>query len=111
MPDTLLTLRCAIEKAHGCKAKCADKITVHEKQGGRTVWYGTVYVFDLTGHKTASRAYAWTISGDARGAPRVITVLHKSTVTGPAEAVRAIMSKLRPENTQGDQQSKPEPTN
>jgi len=26
MPDTLLTLRYAVEKAHGCKAKCADKV-------------------------------------------------------------------------------------
>ena len=111
MPDTLLTLRYAIEKAHGCKAKCADKVTVHEKQNGRTIWYGTVYVFDLIGHKKASRAYAWAIGDEAGGAPKVITVLHKDAVTGPSEAVKAIMSKLGPESAHRDQPIKPEPTN
>ena len=97
MPDTLLTLRYAVEKAHGCKARCTEKVTVHEKQGGRTVWYGTVHVFDLFGHDSAPRAYAWAI-GDQAGeeAPRVITVLHRGLVTGPSEAVRAVMDKLYP---------------
>ena len=49
MPDTSRALRFAVEKAHRCKATCADKVTVHEKQRGRTVWYGTVHVFDLFG--------------------------------------------------------------
>lgn len=110
MPDPLLTLRYAIEKAHGCKAKCADKVTVHEKQRGRTVWYGTVHVFDLYGHDSASRAYAWTISDDVGEAPRVITVLHKGLVTGPSEAVRAIMAQLYPDDAQRDQHVKPVPT-
>ena len=94
MPDTLLTLRYAVEKAHGCKAKCADKVTVHEKQRGRTVWYGTVHVFDLFGHEIAPRAYAWTINDEIGEVPRVVTVLHKGLVTGPSEAVRAIMERL-----------------
>ena len=97
MPDALLTLRYAVEKAHGCKAKCVDKVTVHEKQRGRTVWYGTVHVFDLYGHESAPRAYAWTINDEAGEAPRVVTVLHKALVTGPSEAVRAIMARLYPE--------------
>lgn len=96
MPDTILTLRYAVEKAHGCKAKCAEKVTVHEKQGGRTVWYGTVHVFDLYGNDSAPRAYAWTVSEEAQETPRVVTVLHKGLITGPAEAVRAVMSKLHP---------------
>jgi hypothetical protein len=102
MPDKLLTLRYAVEKAHGCKAKCVDKVTVHEKQARRTVWYGTVHVFNLYGHETAHRAYAWTISDETRNAPRVVTVLHKGLVTGPSEAVRAIMAKLYPDGAKGD---------
>ena len=100
MPDTILTLRYAVEKAHGCKAKCADKVTVHEKQGGRTVWYGTVHVFDLDGHDSASRAYAWVVSEEAQQTPRVVTVLHKGLVTSPLEAVRAVMAKLHPFDSQ-----------
>jgi len=109
MPDALLTLRYAVEKAHGCNAKCADKVTVHEKQRGRTVWYGTVHVFDLYGHDSASRAYAWTISDDVGEPPRVITVLHKGLVTGPSEAVRAVMAKIFPEDAQRGHM-KPGPT-
>jgi len=100
MPDTLLTLRYAVENAHGCKARCAEKVTVHEKMGGRTVWYGTVHIFDLYGHERASRAYAWTTNAEDGKAPQVVTVLHKGLVTGPSEAVRAIMAKIHPEAAQ-----------
>lgn len=110
MPDTLLTLRYAVEKTHGCKAKCTDKVTVHEKQSGRTVWYGTVHVFDLFGHETASRAYAWTITDEPGKAPRVVTVLHKGLVAGASEAVRAVMAKLYPEDDEHNQHVKPVPT-
>ena len=102
MPDTLLTLRHSVEKAHGCKAKCIDKVTVHEKQRGRTVWYGTVHVFDLYGHESAPRAYAWATNIESGEAPQVVTVLHKGLVTGPAEAVRAVMAKIYPEDVQRD---------
>ena len=110
MPDTSLDLRFAVEKAHGCKAECVHKATVHEKQGGRTVWYGTVHVFDLYGHESAHRAYAWSIGDEAGGAPRVVTVLHKGRVTNPAEAVRATLARLYPTGAQRDHQIKPLPT-
>jgi hypothetical protein len=104
MPDKLLTLRSAVEKAHGCKAKCVDRVTVHEKERGRTIWYGTVHVFDLYGHETASRAYAWPLSDEAREA-RVVTVLHKGLVTGPAEAVRGVMARFYADARAGDVKS------
>lgn len=105
----LLTLRHAVEKAHGCKAKFAEKVTVHEKQGGRTVWYGTVYVFDLNGHNRAPRAYAWSISEEVQAAPQVITVLHKGLVTGPSEAVRGVMARLFPIDGEKSKERKPAP--
>ncbi len=109
MPDTLLTLRHAVEKAHGCKAKCIEKVTVHEKQRGRTVWYGTVHIFDLFGHERAPRAYAWATNVECGDAPQVVTVLHKGLVTGPSEAVRAVMAKIYPEDARRDH-IKPGPT-
>jgi hypothetical protein len=93
MPDVLYTLRYAVEKAHCCKAKCAGRVTVHEKKDGCTVWYGTVHIFDLIGHDSP-RAYAWSLGYYSGDEPHVVTVLHKGTVSGPAEAVRAIMAKL-----------------
>jgi len=107
MPDTQITLRSAVEKAHGCRAKCVDKVTVHERQCGHTVWYGTVHVFDLYGHESASRAYAWTIIGQGGEAPQVATVLHKGLVTCPSEAVRTLMAKIL-NDAQRDQPIRPE---
>ena len=109
MPDTSRALRFAVEKAHRCKATCADKVTVHEKQCGHTVWYGTVHVFDLCGHESAQRAYAWSIGDEAGESPRVVTVLHKGQVTNAAEAVRATMARLYPTGAQHDQHIKPVP--
>lgn len=110
MPDTSLALRVSVEKAHRCKATCVDKVTVHEKQGGHRVWYGTVHVFDSCGHDSAQRAYAWSISDEARESPRGVTVLHKGQVTNAAEAVRATMARLYPTGAQRDQHIKPLPT-
>lgn len=93
MSDTLITLQDAVEKAHGCRVKCVGTVTVHEKQNGYTVWYGTVHVFDLYGHEIAPRAYAWTIISQGGEAPQIVTVLHKGVVTGPSEAVRATIAK------------------
>ena len=108
MPDMLITLRNAVEKAYGCKAKCVGKVTVHEKRHGRTVWYGTVHVFELFGHERASRAYAWTIIGGGGEAPQVATVLHKGLVAGPSDAVRAVMTKIYLNDAERDESIEPD---
>lgn len=55
---------------------------------GEPVWEGEVQVFDLEGHPTASRCYAWShaTEGERR---RFYTVLHVPPVDSPAAAVRA----------------------
>ena len=54
-----------------------------------TLWDGVVHIFDLTGHAKAKRAYAWCAHND--GKRRLHSVLHLGPVTGPVEAVRAII--------------------
>jgi len=48
---------------------------------------GTVQVFDLTGHPTASRSYGWSHASEA-GRRRFVAVLHRGPVDSPREAVR-----------------------
>ncbi len=52
-------LREAVERMHGGTATLAQSVPVRETFDGKTVWEGVVHVFDLSGHPTATRAYAW----------------------------------------------------
>jgi hypothetical protein len=70
-------LRDAVERQHGGAAQLAGVEPVTETFGGRPVWDGIVHVFDLEGHPTATRAYAWSspIEGsDERGFYAVLHV-------------------------------------
>jgi hypothetical protein len=58
MPDD--RLRKTVELMHGGKATFVQFVPVHETFGGDTVWEGAVHVFDLVGHPSATRAYAWS---------------------------------------------------
>src|ERR1700730_17817536 len=54
------------------------------------VWEGIVEVFDLVGHPTAHRAYAWSHDGK-HPKESSIAVLHKESITSAAAAVRAAL--------------------
>jgi hypothetical protein len=45
---------------HNCVAQLAQSIPVKEEASGAVIWEGVVHVFDLKGHPTAARAYAWS---------------------------------------------------
>ena len=53
-------LKAAVENQHGGTAQLAQSIPVPETFEGEPVREGVVHEFDLTGHPTASRAYAWS---------------------------------------------------
>ena len=61
----------------------------HETFKGQTVWEGVVHVFDLEGHPTATRAYAWSSSIEGSTKRRFFAVLHTGGIKSPADAVRA----------------------
>jgi hypothetical protein len=50
---------------------------------------GIVEVFELHGHPTASRLYAWSHATDDLEKRRHVTVLHSNLITSPILAVRA----------------------
>jgi hypothetical protein len=82
-------LREAVKRMHGGTATLAQSVSVRETFDGKPVWEGVVHVFDLAGHPTASRAYAWSapIKGSAKR--RFFAVLHTERISSPLEAVRA----------------------
>ena len=57
--------------------------------GSQTVWEGVVYVFDLAGHPTATRAYAWPFPAEGSDKPRYVAVLHTDRINSPLKAVQA----------------------
>jgi hypothetical protein len=81
-------LKQAVESQHGGTATFAQAVPVHEQHNGETVWDGVVHVFDLAGHTTAKRAYAWSYERPD-GKRRFFAVLHVPPITSPRDAVRA----------------------
>jgi hypothetical protein len=85
-------LRDVIRKLHGVESKHLESVPVKETFQGRTVWEGVVEVFDLIGHPSATRLYAWSHQTDDPKHPRRhVTVLHADPITSPLLAVRAVI--------------------
>jgi hypothetical protein len=82
-------LRKAVEDMHGGAATLAQSVPVRETFDGKTVWEGVVHVFDLTGHPTATRAYAWSSPIEGSTKRRFVAVVHTERINSPLEAVRA----------------------
>ena len=81
-------LKKAVEEMHGGTATFVQAVPVHEQHEGKTVWFGTVHVFDLKGHDEAQRAYAWSYDLPG-GERRFFAVLHLPPIDSPVTAVRA----------------------
>ena len=82
------SLQQAIYDLHGCASTRIETVQVIERFQGQTVWDGTVEVFNLNGHPTATRCYAWSHETD-EGKLRHVAVLHQGPVDSPSAAVRA----------------------
>jgi hypothetical protein len=83
-------LRDVIKRLHGAEATHVESVAVKETFRGKTVWEGIVEVFDLTGHPTAHRAYAWAHDGE-HPKESSVAVLHIAPITSAAAAVRAAL--------------------
>src|SRR3954454_11139563 len=83
----------AVESQHGGTATLAQSVPVKETHAGAVVWEGIVHVFDLAGHPTASRAYAWSSPIEGSDKRRFFAVLHQGPVKSPVDAVRAAIAE------------------
>lgn len=79
----------AVEQMHGGSATLSQSVPVRETFDGKPVWEGVVHVFELTGHPTATRAYAWSSPIEGSTKRRFFAVLHTDRINSPLEAVRA----------------------
>lgn len=84
----LPALQDAIRHMHGCESTWLSSVPIVEKFEGAVVWDGEVQVFALSGHPTAKRCYAWSVSSGQQGRRRFFAVLHAPPVDGPIAAVR-----------------------
>src|SRR2546423_11452900 len=92
-------LKEAVGKMHGGTATLAQSIPVRETFEGMPVWEGVVHVFDLAGHPTATRAYAWSSAIEGSTKRRFFAVLHQLPVDSPQAAGRAaIVAETRGPN-------------
>lgn len=83
-------LKEVIRRLHGAEATHVETVPIKETFQGKTVWEGRVEVFDLHGHPSANRAYAWAHQTDDPGNPvRHVTVLHAGPINSAITAVRA----------------------
>lgn len=98
MKDDAGQLKEAIRNLHGCDSTWVESVPVKETFQGQTAWEGTVQVFDLVGHPTAKRCYAWSHATKGRKR-RFVAVLHQGPVDSPEKAVRAaIVQEQRESN-------------
>ena len=81
-------LREAVERMHSGSAQLSQSVPVRETFESKTAWEGVVHVFDLTGHPTTTRAYAFLAD---RGTHKAAVLCRAPSAAGryPRAAVRA----------------------
>jgi hypothetical protein len=84
-------LKDAIRRLYGVGSAHVGSVPVKETFKGKTVWEGVVEVFDIYGHPTATKAYAWAQDTEDSESPHrdITTVLHSHPVISAEAAVRA----------------------
>jgi hypothetical protein len=87
--DQISDLWRAVEQMHDCQATFLEEAVVNEWFQGKPVWQGIVHIFELTGHPTASRCYAWSFPIGESDKRRFFAVLHVPPITSAQHAVRA----------------------
>jgi hypothetical protein len=82
-------LQKAVERMHNCSAQFFEAVPVSETFEGEIVWEGMVHVFDLAGHQTANRAYAWSSPIEGSDKRRIFAVLQLPPIKSARDAVKA----------------------
>jgi len=91
----LTALQEKIRQLHGCQAHHVKTVRVEKDFRGSDKWTCDVELFELLGHPTAKRCYAWSLMDDI-GLREVAVVLELPPVTSAESAVRTeIYSRSR----------------
>jgi len=92
--DYLAGLQNAILRLNGCPSKYVETVSVSQPSvsfHNDAVWQGEVAVFDVYGHPTARRAYAWSYRTDKQET-RYVVVLKVPPISSPETAVQAALA-------------------
>jgi hypothetical protein len=84
-----------IESQHGAKGVFHQSVRVVKWNGSSTSWDGMVHVFNLTGHPTARRAYAWSSPVLGSQNIRYFAVLQGGRIRTPNDAARAASAAIQ----------------
>lgn len=85
-------LKAAIEGQYGGRDSFVGAVPVDERYEGKPVCQGIVSVFDLEGHPSTTRAYAWSSPIEGSSKHRFFAVLHLGGIRSPQDAVRAAIA-------------------
>jgi len=91
----LTTIQEKIQQLHGCKSNHVETVRVEKDFHGHDKWTCDVELFELLGHPTAKRCYAWSCMDDI-GLREVAVVLELPPVTSAESAIQTeIYSRSR----------------
>lgn len=67
MVEAAHALKRAVESEYGGAARLVRVVPVREIRRGAATWQAVVHVFDLAGHATCDRSYAWSTRSEDSG--------------------------------------------
>ena len=84
----------AVSQTHNCEIASVEEIVrVMIPRTRGPIWEGEVHVFELRGHNTAKRCYAWP-EALSQTATIIHAVLCSNKISSPAQAVRSVLNRL-----------------
>lgn len=81
-------LRLAIQQLHGCPSRLVEVVPLSADTYAGHVLGGAIHVFEVIGHPSASRCYAWA-SPSKTNSTTMHAVLHTGSVSSPELAVKS----------------------
>ena len=98
MSERIDNLKLLIERQEKCRATHLESAVIKERYDNRVIWEGVVETFQLEGHPTAKRAYAWVRpqSGADSPEPEYMVVLGIPPANSAQDAVKvAVVNHIR----------------
>lgn len=83
-----------IDTQHGAKGVFHQSVRVAKWNGNPSSWDGMVHVFNLSGHPSARRAFAWSSPVAGSQGTRYFAVLQGGRVKTPADAAKAAAAAI-----------------
>ena len=84
--------RLALRQLYGCDARFNATVAICIPVRGRPPRRGPVHMFDLSGHASATRGYAWPRRINAR-TTIIHTALESEALASPEQAVRKVLGR------------------